>query len=100
MSSGIPQGSALGPILFVIYINTLVAEVKDSKVYLFADGAEFFKGVFNSEGCNKMQIDIDNLMYWTYNSLLNFHPGKCGIMRTRKSNVADRTYTMGSKNTK
>ena len=94
--SGISKESVLGPILFVIYINTLPNEVRDSEVYLLADDIKVFKGVFKDEDCDKLQVDIDNIIHWTDNSLLKFHPVKCGVMRIGKSEVANRTYTMGS----
>ena len=60
--NSIPPGSELGPILFVIYINTLPNEVKDSEAYFFADDTKSFKGIFKDEDSDKLQIDIDNLI--------------------------------------
>ena len=44
--SGIPQGSVLGPVLFVVFINTLVDAVKSSDVFLFADDTKMYRGIF------------------------------------------------------
>ena len=56
--SGVPQGSVLGPILFVIYINTLVDVVQHSDLFLFADDNKLFKIIFNDEGTVLLQKDV------------------------------------------
>ena len=75
--SGIPQGSVLGPILFVIYINTLPLVAKKCEIFLFADDTKIFKDITTVEDCQKLQNDFDNMYNWTSNSLLMFHPDKC-----------------------
>ena len=74
------QGSVLGPIFFIIYINTLAEIVKESGVYLFADDTKVFKAIYNEENCKDLQKDLDNMFEWTSHSLLKFHPDKCGTM--------------------
>ena len=69
--SGVPQGSVLGPILFVIYINTLIEVVKYSDLFLFADDKKHFKIIW---------YDIDSMYNWILNSVLLFHPKKCFTM--------------------
>jgi hypothetical protein len=93
--SGIPQGSVLGPILFVIYINNLPEVVEGCEVYLFADDTKVFRSIFREEDCETLQTDIDHMFNWTEKSLLKFHPDKCGVMRIGKTKLADRSYTMG-----
>lgn len=96
--SGIPQGSVLGPILFVVYINTLPEVVENSEVFLFADDTKAFKEVHTKNDCDSLQTDINNMYKWTEKSLLKFHPDKCGIMRIGKTVDKDRIYTMGHDN--
>jgi hypothetical protein len=93
--SGIPQGSVLGPVLFVIYINTLPDSVTESEAYLFADDTKVFKGIFSEEDTNALQRDIDEMYKWTQGSLLRFHPEKCVAMRIGKSKIAEKEYYMG-----
>ena len=64
--SGIPQGSVLGPILFVIFINDM-PEVVDSLCQLFADDAKIFRSVDlrDDEGNLKLQADLDKLCEWS-----------------------------------
>jgi hypothetical protein len=96
--SGIPQGSVLGPILFVIYINSLPEVATNSEVFLFADDTKVFREILTEEDCDKLQKDIDNMFEWTQASLLRFHPDKCTSMRIgtgNKHKLDKRSYTMG-----
>jgi hypothetical protein len=93
--SGIPQGSVLGPILFVVYINSLPDTATQSEIYLFADDTKIFKDIRKDEDCDILQRDIDNMYAWTNNSLLKFHPDKCTSMRIGKTKVPMKEYTMG-----
>ena len=82
VTSGIPQGSVLGPLLFVIYINDLPEVVdKDSYVYLFADDTKVFRQIKSQYDHNKLQGDINNLLDWSNKWLLKFHPDKCVSMK-------------------
>ena len=99
LTSGIPQGSVLGPMLFVIYINDLPETVR-SDVYLFADVTKIFK-VLNSENDKDiLQSDLINLMDWSEKWLLSFHPDKCKhihITRERGDPTDHRYYLIQSK---
>jgi hypothetical protein len=79
--SGIPQGSVLGPVLFVIYINTMVEQDFKSDLYMYADDTKIFKEVRNQSDTGDLQQDINKLYEWTHKSLLRFHPEKCVVMR-------------------
>ena len=76
VQSGIPQGSVLGPTLFVMYINDLPECVK-SQAYLFADDTKIFQIISKDEDCTQLQDDLDTVSEWSDKWLLKFHPDKC-----------------------
>lgn len=80
IESGIPQGSVLGPILFVIFINDLPDDISSS-IYLFADDTKIFsKWTPGMADQDKLQDDLNKLEQWTGKWLLKFHPDKCKRM--------------------
>ena len=78
-TSGIPQGTVLGPIIFVIYINYLPNEIK-SDIYMFADDTKVFRTIKTNDDQCILQDDLDELTVWFTKWLLIFHPDKCKIM--------------------
>jgi hypothetical protein len=81
--SGIPQGSVLGPLLFVLYINDLPDTVS-SYVYLFADDTKLMRKVRSSEDAKALQRDLDELEAWSNKWLLRFNPDKCHVLTIGK----------------
>jgi hypothetical protein len=77
--SGVPQGSVLGPILFVLYINDLLEET-ESDMFLFADDTKLYRQIFSHEDRVVLQRDIDRMVAWCLLWLLHFNPGKCKAM--------------------
>ena len=71
--SGIPQGSVLGPILLVKYVND-VPEVVKCGTYLFGDDTEIFRKMTTKEDVLQLQSDINSLEQWSQKWLLIFHP--------------------------
>ena len=61
MISGVPQGSVLGPVLFIIYINDLENKI-GSNILKFADDTNIFRRVESQEDRHKLQVD--NLVKW------------------------------------
>ena len=92
--SGIPQGSVLGPILFVIYVNSLPTVVRDSEVFLFADDTKVFRRIKAAEDTPKLQEDINRMLDWTKDSLLEFHPEKCKSMTIARHTGTLRYYEL------
>ena len=83
VTSGIPQGTVLGPLLFVIYINDLLDNVKSNGL-LFADDTKIFKAITEKNDALSLQDDINSMDKWTHDWLLSFHPGKCHVITLGK----------------
>lgn len=87
IDSGIPQGSVLGPILFVIFINDLPDNIT-SNIYLFADDTKIFTSWKPEHPDQNLQVDLIKLHQWTEEWLLKFHPDKCKHMEiTRQEGI-------------
>ena len=94
VTSGVPQGSVLGPILFLIYINDL-PEVITVLIKLFADDAKVYRSIADVQHVNQVQISVDKAVTWTniWEMLFNFK--KCKHLHIG-SRTDPATYTMNS----
>ena len=79
VTSGILQGSVLGPILFVIFINDLPDQV-NSEIFLFADDTMIFRNIKGPDDQKILQDDINTMLQWADKWQLEFHPDKCVSM--------------------
>ena len=79
VSSGVPQGSVLGPILFLAYINDLPEQVK-SNVRLFADDTDLYLTFSKSLTPSILQQDLQHLQSWEKAWDMEFNPSKCQVI--------------------
>ena len=85
VTSGVPQGSILGPMLFLLYVNSLPNAVRSSKIAAFADDTKIFKEITSTCDAEQLQEDLSNLVTWSDSASLNFNFSKCKAQRiTRK----------------
>ena len=91
--SGVPQGSVLGPILFLIYINDLDDDII-SKVLKFADDTKMFRKIKSDADIQQLQDDLNKLIEWSEKLQMLFNFGKCKCLHTGHGNE-DAQYTMG-----
>lgn len=85
VKSGVPQGSVLGPLLFLIYINDLDQGIK-CKVSKFADDTKVATSVKNINGCINIQNDLNKLLGWADKWQMNFNSKKCKVLHLGHSN--------------
>ena len=81
--SGVPQGSVLGPILFLIFINDLPDNIKSS-VRLFADDYVLYRNIHSLQDCLILQGDLDSLGLWEADWQMKFNVAKCHSMRVTR----------------
>ena len=87
MISGVPQGSVLGPILFLIYINDLENEI-GSKIIKFADDTKMFRRVESQEDRHQLQSDLNKLVKWAEKwQMLFFNNDKCKCLHIGQANT-------------
>ena len=86
VKSGVPQGSHLGPLLFILFMNDVVDGFPFSKCLLFADDLKIFRSVRNVRDASVLQRDLDTLSSWCQQNGLDLNIEKCKCMsfyRTR-----------------
>ena len=94
VTSGVPQGSVIGPLLFLLYINDLPEYVSPgSTVRLFADDCMLYRRVDNDQDSSDLQEDLNRLQQWESDWLMSFNPRKCQVIHvTTKRRPVTRTY--------
>ena len=82
--SGVPQGTVLGPLLFLLYINDL-PNLIHSQVRLFADDCLLYRVIKHENDHVILQDDLKQLENWQDKWLMQFNPSKCTIMSVKSS---------------
>ena len=80
VTSGVPQGTVLGPLIFLLFIND-IHENLDSTLRLFADDALLYKSINTMNDSVILQNDIDKLVSWSTTWQMQFNVTKCHTMR-------------------
>ena len=91
--SGVPQGSVLGPLLFLLYINDLPSLI-NSECRLFADDAVIYNTRNNSE---ILQNDLNKLQSWACEWQLSFNSSKCSVLSVGEKKSEQAYYLSNSK---
>ena len=85
VSSGVPQGSLLGPLFFVIFISDLPEVVLPGNcIALYADDCKSSRIINSASDQSMFQEDLDNLHRWSLRNVIDFNVRKCKIMRITK----------------
>ena len=92
--SGVPQGTVLGPLFFLIYINDISKDLSPgTKIRLFADDSLLYRTINSARDCEILQRDLLTLQNWERLWKMEFHPGKCNLLQiTNKMKPINFTY--------
>jgi hypothetical protein len=95
VTSGVPQGSVLGPILFTLFINDLPECVENSICKLYADDSKIMRRVGCKAEHDLLQQDINRISAWTQTWRLFLNVGKCKVMHVNANGHTPHRYSMG-----
>ena len=85
LTSGVPQGSILGPLLFVMFINDLPDNVSPGTVSsLYADDSKLSREIRSKEECQCLQEDLNQLEKWSDESRMRFNTDKCKVLTSAR----------------
>ena len=91
----VQQGSVLGPLLFLAYVNDIWRNT-ESTIRLFADDCVIYKKIINNEYIEKLQKDLDRLGEWAAENAMKINPRKSKAVRFTRARVKDPlNYTLG-----
>ena len=91
VTSGVPQGSVLGPLLFLLYVND-IPDLVQSNLKMFADDIKIYRAIYSISDSLLLQQDLDRLSEWAQKWLLKFSVPKCIVLPL--GNFRTTNYTM------
>ena len=84
--SGVPQGSILVPLLFLLFINDIYNGIdKDTNIGLYADDTKIWRKINSESDCAVLQNNIVTLFNWSSQNKMHFHPDKCKVLQIHES---------------
>ena len=94
-TSGVPQGSVLGPLLFLAYVNDIWRNI-ESNIQLFADDCIIDRKIMDSSYIDRLQMDQKRLGEWAVENEMKINPGKSKAVSFTKGRVKERiSYYIG-----
>ena len=98
VKSGVPQGSVLAPILFLVYINDMSSDIgNESYLNMFADDAKIQRKITDTNSCKELQEELNKLHEWSNMWKMEFNADKCHVMKFGESaKRPEWNYTLGN----
>ena len=94
--SGVPQGSILGLLFFVLSINDISTGISTStNICLFADDTKIWRPMASTKDCDILQKDINYLYHWCISNQMKFHPDKCKVVSINTKSTSLKLANLG-----
>ena len=85
--SGVPQGSILGPTLFVLFLNDITSGLDmETKILMYADDTKIWRQINEYDDHLQLQKDVHYLLDWSVRNKMKFHPSKCKVLMISRFN--------------
>ncbi len=88
VTSGVPQGSVIGPVLFLLYINDCLKGLSCDAA-MFADDVKTWRTIESPSGVQSLQNDVDYLSSWSQGALMSLNTDKCVVLRLQPRKAKD-----------
>jgi hypothetical protein len=85
VTSGVPQGSHLGPLLFSVFVNDIETILRGSKLLLFADDCKIFRAIGTVSDAESFQNDLKGLETWCTKNEMDLNATKCKVITFGRS---------------
>ena len=93
VKSGVPQGSVLGPILFLLFVNDIGCSLSHSKIRCFADDSRLLKSIKSADDANLLQADLENVISWAQKNNMTLNEDKFELIQHHSNS---RNFTLFS----
>ncbi|MCG7875845.1 MAG: reverse transcriptase family protein, partial [Candidatus Thiodiazotropha endolucinida] len=86
--SGVPQGTVLGPLMFLLYVNDIGAKVSpQTTIKLFADDCLLYRTINSAADERQLQEDLDTMIEWSNTWLMRFNAAKCHLLKITRQRM-------------
>ena len=74
--NGVPQGTVLEPMLFLVLISDINQNIEESKIISFADDTRLYTPIYSVDDCDSLQSDLQSVYDWAHSNNMDFNSGK------------------------
>ena len=94
MQSGVPQGTVLGPVLFILYINDITQVIKHSYIKIFADDSKLVKSIKSMSDRELLEIDLKAVIKWADNNKMQLNRLKFQLLQHGRDDNLKMSYNI------